>query len=50
MSRAIAGFGAGVRTLDCWIVFIDEMALNQLDSEAGLSDATAADDHQLILS
>jgi hypothetical protein len=39
-----------VRTLDCWIVFIDEVALDQLDGKAGLSDTAAADDHQFVLS
>jgi hypothetical protein len=38
------------RTLDCRIVFIDEMTLNQLDCEARLSDTATTDNHQLVLS
>lgn len=32
------------------VVFIDEMALNQLNGQAGLSDATSTNHHQFIFS
>jgi hypothetical protein len=37
-------------TFNCRIVLIHEVALDQLDRQARLSDATTADDHQLIFS
>jgi hypothetical protein len=38
------------RTLDCWVVFIDEMALDQLDRKTRFTDTTTADNHQFVLS
>jgi len=38
------------RTLNCRIILVDEMALDQLDGEARFTDATASDHHQLIFS
>lgn len=38
------------RTLDCWIILVDEMALDQLDGEARFTDATTSDHHQLVFS
>jgi len=38
------------RTLNSWIIFIDEMRLDQLDRKAGLADTTAADYYQLVFS
>jgi hypothetical protein len=37
-------------TLDCWIILVDEMALDQLDGQAGLADTSSTDDDELILS
>lgn len=37
-------------TLDCWVVFIDEMTLNQLNRETRFTDTTSADNHQFVLS
>lgn len=43
--------GIGVRrTLDCWVVFIDEMTLNQLNRKTRFTDTTSADNHQFVLS
>lgn len=43
--------GTGVRhTLDCWIVFIDEMTLDQLNRKTRFTDTTSADNHQFVLS
>lgn len=38
-----------VRVLNCRVVFVDEMALNELDSEGRFTDTTPADNYQLIL-
>lgn len=38
------------RTLNGWIVFVDEMALNQLNRETRFTDTTSTDDHQLVFS
>lgn len=45
------GGGDGVRrrTFDCRVIFVDEVALNQLNGQAGFTDTTAADDDQLVL-
>lgn len=37
-------------TLDGRVVLVYEVALDQLDSQTRLSDSTAADDYQLVLS
>ena len=42
--------GAGRYTFDCWIIFIDEMTLYQLDRQARLSDTTSTYNNELILS
>ena len=39
-----------LRTFNRRVVFIDEVALDQLDGEATLSHASSADDHQLVFS
>jgi len=39
-----------VRVLDGRIVLVYKVALDQLDSQTRLSDSTAADDYQLVLS
>lgn len=38
------------RTLDCWVVFIDEMTLDQLNRKTRFTDTTSADNHQFVLS
>lgn len=38
------------RTLNGWIVFVDEMALNQLNRETRFTDTTPTYDHQLVFS
>lgn len=45
-----AGDAAKLRTLNRWVILVDEMALDQLDSEAGFSYTTAADHYQFVLS
>jgi hypothetical protein len=37
-------------TLNGRVIFVDEVALDQLDGQAGLSHTTAAYYHQLVLS
>jgi hypothetical protein len=37
-------------TFDCRIILIDEMALDELDGQAGFADTTAADDDELVFS
>ena len=37
-------------TFNCRIVLVHEVALDQLDRQARLSDTTTTDNHQLILS
>lgn len=39
-----------VLTFNCWIVLVHKVTLDQLDGQAGLSDATTADNHQLVFS
>lgn len=39
-----------VRTLNCRIIFVDEMALDELDGKARFTDATASNHDQLVLS
>lgn len=39
-----------VLTFNCRIVLVHEVTLNQLDGQAGLSDATTTDNHQLVFS
>lgn len=31
-------------TFNCWVIFVHEVALDELDGQARLSDTTAADD------
>lgn len=42
--------GIAMFTLDCWVIFIDEMALDQLDRKTRFTNTTSTDDHQFILS
>lgn len=35
--------------LDGWVVFINEMRLDELDCQRGLSDTTASDDDEFVL-
>lgn len=42
--------GFGVLTFNRWIVLVHEVTLDQLDGQAGLSDTTTADNHQLVFS
>ena len=44
-SRRLLGVG---RTLNCRVVFVHKVTLDQLNCEAALSDATTSYDHQLI--
>lgn len=37
-----------VRVLDCWVVFVDKVALNELDGEGRFTDTTPANNYQLI--
>jgi bifunctional DNA-binding transcriptional regulator/antitoxin component of YhaV-PrlF toxin-antitoxin module len=37
-----------LRTFDCWVVFIDEVTLDELDCEAALSHSSAPYYHQLV--
>jgi hypothetical protein len=37
-------------TLYCWVVFIDKVALNELNRQAGLSNATSAHNDQFVFS
>jgi hypothetical protein len=39
----------GGRTFDGGVVLVDEVALDELDGQAGLADAAAADDNELVL-
>ena len=39
-----------MRTLNSRVVFVDEMALDQLDGETRLADTTTADHDQLVFS
>ena len=38
------------RTLNCWVILVDEMALDQLDGKARFTDTTSTDDDELVLS
>lgn len=42
--------GRMIRTFNCGIIFIDEMTLYQLNSQARLSDSTTANNDELVLS
>ena len=42
------GTTKSLRTFDCWVVFVHEMTLDQLDCEATLSHTTTTDNHQLV--
>lgn len=37
-----------VRVLDCWVVFVDEVTLNELNGEGRFTDTTTADNYQLV--
>jgi len=37
-----------LRTFDGRVVFVDEMALDELDGQATLSDTTTTDYHELV--
>jgi hypothetical protein len=39
-----------MRTLDCRVILVDEMILDELDCEARFADATAADNDQFVFS
>lgn len=39
-----------VRVLDRWVILVDEMTLNELDGQCGLSDTTTTNDDELVLS
>ena len=41
---------AQVLTLDSGVVLVHEVALNQLNGQAGFTDTTTADDDELVLS
>ncbi len=38
------------RTLNCWVILVDEMALDQLDGKARFTDTTSTDDDELVFS
>jgi hypothetical protein len=38
-----------VLTFDCGIIFVDKVALYQLDGQARFSDTTTTDDDELVL-
>lgn len=40
----------GKHTFDGRVIFVDEMALDQLDGQARFTDTTAADNDELVLS
>ena len=40
--------GCSARTLDCGVVFVDEVGLYELDGQAGFTDATSTDHHELV--
>ncbi len=46
----IAWLFVSSRTLNRWIVFVDEVALDQLDGQAGFAHTTTADHNELVLS
>lgn len=39
-----------MRTFNCWVVLVDEVALDQLDGQARFTHTTATDDDQLVFS
>lgn len=39
---------AFVRTFDCRVIFIDEVALDKLDCEARFAHTTSTDDNELV--
>lgn len=50
LARAAARGNAGMRTLNCRVILVDEVGLDELDREARLADTTSADHHQLVFS
>lgn len=40
----------GSLTFNCRVILVHKVTLDELNSQARLSDATAADNHQLVLS
>lgn len=45
---ALCGDATEMRTFDCRVVFINEVALDELDCEAALSYSTTSYHHQLV--
>lgn len=39
-----------IRTFNCWIVFVDKVALDQLDGQARFAYATTANHDQFVFS
>lgn len=37
-----------VRVLDCWVVFVDEVTLNELNGEGRFTNTTTANNYQLV--
>lgn len=50
LARSAATEKAGMRTLNCRVILVNEVGLDQLDREARLADTTSADYHQLVFS
>lgn len=46
----LLGGAAGGRTFNGRVILVDEVALDQLDGQAGFTHASAADHHQLVFS
>ncbi len=42
--------GGMYHTLNCWVILVDEMALDQLDGKARFTNTTSTDDDELVLS
>ena len=38
-----------VAIFDCWVVFLDEDVLHELDCQGGLADAASAEDNDFII-
>jgi hypothetical protein len=45
-----ASTATSVLTLDCRVILVDEVALDELYGQARLSDTTTADHHELVFS
>lgn len=46
----MGGIAVGSLTFNCRVILVHKVTLDELNSQARLSDATAADNHQLVLS